>query len=144
MTRNVLDWLETSAQRRPEAVSFEDDQTCLTYSELLHRARAIGTALSRRVQRQSPVLILMDKSPACIAAMLGAVYAGCFYTPVDPAMPQARMALIAQVLQPAIAVCDAKLTDTARTLCESVLTLEENPRRSRRTSPGSPSPPARG
>lgn len=127
MTRCVLEWLETSVQRRPEAVSFEDDQTSLSYQVLYHRARAIGTALARRVAPQSPVLILMDKTPACIAAMLGAVYAGCFYTPVDPAMPQARMALIAQVLRPAVAVCDAKLSETARGLCESVVVLEDVP-----------------
>lgn len=127
MTRHVLDWLETSAKRRPEAVSFEDEQSRLTYGELHRRAREIGTALAGRVRRQSPVLILMEKSPACIAAMLGTVYAGCFYTPIDPGMPQARMALIADVLHPALILCESALVQTAQALGAPVLTVEEIP-----------------
>ena len=105
MIRNVLVWLEEAAHRDPRHIAFEDDSSALTYGELLQRAQEIGSFLHLCTEPQTPVLIYMDKKPACIAAMLGAVYAGCFYTPVDPAMPQSRMARIVSVLKPACILC---------------------------------------
>ena len=116
MIRNVLTWLEESARRAPEHVAFEDDASALTYAQLLQRAQEIGSFLHGCIPPQRPVLVYMDKSPDCIAAMLGAVYAGCFYTPIDPAMPQSRRALIAGVLQPACILCEERYIEKARAL----------------------------
>ena len=120
MTRNVLEWLEQTASAYPEKTAFEDEGGCLSFGALQARAREIGSHLAGLVEPQSPVLIMMEKSPDCIAAMLGAVYAGCFYTPVDPAMPRARLELIAGVLRPACILCKEKYADTAKTLAEDV------------------------
>ena len=116
MIRNVLTWLEESAHRDPQHIAFEDDSSALTYAQLLQRAQEIGSFLHRCVPPQSPVLVYMDKSPDCIAAMLGAVYAGCFYTPIDPAMPQSRMARIVSVLQPACILCEKRYLEKAEVL----------------------------
>ncbi len=116
MIRNVLCWLESTALRDPGHPAFEDGSTALSYQQLLTRAQEVGSFLHERISPQSPVLVLMDKSPDCIAAMLGAVYAGCFYTPVDPAMPLTRMQLIAGVLKPACILCSARYRETAEKL----------------------------
>lgn len=120
MIRNVLIWLENTAREHPDTVAFEDDQDRLTYGELLRRAREIGSYLAGVTKAQTPVLILMEKSPSCIAAMMGAVYAGCFYTPVDPAMPQSRLQLINDVLQPACILCEEKYLAAAKELAQGV------------------------
>ena len=112
--RSVLAWLEESARRDPQHIAFEDDLSALTYGELLQRAREIGSFLQHCIQPQSPVLIWIDKRPGCVAAMLGTVYAGCFYTPIDPSMPQSRLELIAGVLQPACVLCEARYLAAAR------------------------------
>ncbi len=116
MTRNVLEWLEDAARRAPEAMAFEDGTTGMTYCQLLTRAQEIGSFLLAHVRAQQGVLLLMDKGPDCVAAMLGAAYAGDFYTPLDPAMPLQRMGLIANVLQPACVVCSEKYREAARHL----------------------------
>ena len=118
MIRNVLTWLEASARREPQHIAFEDDTSALTYGELMQRAQEIGSFLHGCIQSQSPVLVYMDKRPACIAAMLGAVYAGCFYTPIDPAMPESRMALITSVLRPSCILCERRYEAKARQLDE--------------------------
>ena len=119
MIRNVLAWLEDSVRRVPQHTAFEDESSALSYGELMRRAQEIGSFLHRCIPAQSPVLVCMDKSPACIAAMLGAVYAGCFYTPLDPAMPESRMTLIAGVLKPACILCQMRYLDKARTLYDT-------------------------
>ena len=112
-TRNVLQWLEEAACFAPDAPAYEQPGTSLHWSEVCRRARCIGTRLSREIPRQTPVLILMDKSPDTLCAMLGTVYAGCFYTPLDSSMPEARMKLIAERLQPAALLYGEKYAETA-------------------------------
>ncbi len=129
MTRCVLDWLEEAANRAPNAVAFDAPDESLTWAELREQAQKIGTWIAAQIPAQSPVLILMEKRPGCVAAMLGTVYAGCYYTPLDSSMPLARMSLIAEVLRPALVLCEAKQLDAARQLAgeSPVCVVEELP-----------------
>lgn len=108
MTRNVLSWLEETAAGHPNDVAMEDRDGFLTYGQLLHQAKAIGSFLAERYPTQSPVAVMMEKSPMTVAAMLGCVYAGCFYTPLDPAMPKQRLERILRRLSPACVLCGEK------------------------------------
>ncbi|MBQ9031332.1 MAG: amino acid adenylation domain-containing protein [Parasporobacterium sp.] len=119
MTRNVLDWLEATAKRRPQAPAFRNQEQEITYARLDQRSRQIGTFLAERVQRQQGILVFMEKGPDCLCTMMGIVRAGCFYTPLDPAMPQDRMKLIVSVLQPACIVCSGKYTEKASQLSDA-------------------------
>lgn len=123
MTRCVLDWLDAAAERAPEALAFEASQGALTWAEVRARARQIGSAIAQRVAPQMPVLILMEKSPDCVAAMLGAVCAGCFYTPLDVSMPHSRMRLICHTLQPALVFCAGEYLELARSLASEAQVL---------------------
>ena len=122
-TRNVLDWLEEAACFAPDAPAFESTGGSMTWSEVCRRARSIGSTLCGLITRQVPVLILMEKSPECLCAMFGTVYAGCFYTPLDSAMPEARMKLIAEKLQPAAVLYEEKYAETARRIAGPALLL---------------------
>ena len=55
----------------------------------------------------SNIFTAMDKSPMTVAAMLGVLEAGCFYTIIDVQMPQQRVQLILDVLHPALLLTDA-------------------------------------
>ena len=121
--RNILDWLEEAAGSAPDAPAFEQPGTKMTWSETCRRARQIGSRLAELIPQQSPVLILMDKSPDCICAMMGAVYAGCFYTPLDSSMPEARMRLIADTLAPSAVLYDEKLKEPALRIAGEARTL---------------------
>ena len=123
MTRCVLEWLDAAAEQAPGAPAFEDARQALTWREVRDRARQIGSAIARRVDPQTPVLILMEKSPVCVAAMLGAVCAGCFYTPLDVSMPESRMRLICHTLQPALILCAGECLELARSLAEGAQVL---------------------
>ena len=118
MTRNVLDWLDATAGRRPDAPAFRNQDSEVTYSQLAQRSKEIGSFLAQHIDRQQGVLVFMEKGPACLCAMMGIVRAGCFYTPLDPAMPQERMKLIVSVLKPACIVCSSKYQEKAQELAE--------------------------
>lgn len=112
-TRTILDWLEDAARLSPEERAFDLPDRALTWAQVRDRAESIGSCLSALIPQQTPVLIFMEKSPDCICAMLGAVYAGCFYTPLDSSMPEARMRLIAQTLRPAAILYEEKFSSIA-------------------------------
>ena len=128
MTRNVLEWLEATAARKPDAPAFRNQDSEVTYARLCARSKEIGTFLAQQTGRQQGVLVFMEKGPACLCAMMGIVQAGCFYTPIDPAMPMERMQLIVSVLQPACILCSGKYKEKAAELSDGpVFVAEEIP-----------------
>ena len=94
MLYNVLQYLEKTEKRLSDKTAFTDGETGLTFRELGESARAIGSGLAEEISVRKPVIVLMEKTADCIAAFLGAVYAGCFYVPLDSKMPVDRMQLI--------------------------------------------------
>lgn len=114
MTQNnsILDHLERTAERFRYETAVEDERSSLTYYELAAAAKRIGSGISRRVPPGSPVPVLMEKSPVTLAAMLGAVYAGCFYVPLNPDNPVQRLGKILRVLDAKIVVTDGKTRGT--------------------------------
>ena len=125
MTRNVLEWLDASAQRRPDATAFRNQDSSITYAQLDARSKEIGSFLLGRISRQQGILLFMEKGPACLCAMMGVVRAGCFYTPIDPMMPQERMKLIVSVLRPACIISSTKYKDKAEALADVPVFVEE-------------------
>lgn len=108
MLYNVLQYLEKTEKRLSDKTAFTDGETGLTFRELGESARAIGSGLAEEISVRKPVIVLMEKTADCIAAFLGAVYAGCFYVPLDSKMPVDRMQLIIDTLQPAALIYDEK------------------------------------
>ena len=111
--RNILAWLEDAARLSPDAPAFAQPEGNLTWSQVKSRAQCIGSRLTQLIAGQSPVLILMEKSPECLCAMLGAVCAGCFYTPLDSSMPRARIQMIADILRPAVILYEEHYEEVA-------------------------------
>ncbi|MCI8589865.1 MAG: amino acid adenylation domain-containing protein [Clostridiales bacterium] len=103
---NVLEYLEKSAQCYPDKPAFVDEELSLSFSELWQSARKIGSMLLPFVKKGSPVVVYMEKGPRQVAAFLGAVYAGCFYVPIDTSMPGTRVRLILDTLHAETMIVD--------------------------------------
>lgn len=115
-TRNILEILEASCERHPDKNAYISQEESLTYGGLRQAAESVGTFLLRQGIEQKPVMVFMKKSPSCIAAFLGCIYARCFYVPVDTQMPEERLRLIAKNLCPAAVIADADSRQTAERL----------------------------
>ena len=111
--RNVLDWLEEAARLAPGNIAFDAPGKAMTWEQVWQAAQETGSLLATQTKAQQPVLILMDKSPDCLCAMLGAVCAGCFYTPLDSSMPRARIQMIADTLRPAVILYEEHYEEVA-------------------------------
>ncbi len=106
MQTNILEYLEHTVTRCPDKVAFANEEMGLTFSQVYSQARAIGSALLREGFSRKPVVVFMKKHPRVLTAFFGAIYAGCYYVPLDDEMPRYRIELIFQTLEPGALICD--------------------------------------
>ncbi|MBQ3302509.1 MAG: amino acid adenylation domain-containing protein [Eggerthellaceae bacterium] len=111
---NVLEWLEASAQTCPDKIAFADVEMEISYSELVERAKAVGTALCPLAEQRKPVVLFMDKTVNAICGLFGGVYAGCCYSFIDRRQPASRIAKIVERLEPEVVVVDGESEQNAR------------------------------
>lgn len=130
MQRNVLEYLEDSCKAFPEKTVFADDKTEISYEEFLKQSRYLGAYLYEKVLKgevRVPVAVFIDRSIQSLTGFFGAVYAGCFYVPIDRQMPAARIGLILDTLSPKVILGEEKdkriLTQLERT--ESLFIMSE-------------------
>lgn len=109
MKANMLEYLEETAERLPDKTAFYDDRESLSYAALRDAAKRIGSRLSALCPPRTPVALLMDsRGIRNIPAMLGVLYAGCAYAPLDIAMPAERLKMLLELLRPAAVLTDEK------------------------------------
>lgn len=93
--KTVVDLFEAQVKKTPErtAVTFEGES--LSYRELTRMANRVGHWLRSAIKRgHQPTGICMERSVQMIAALLGALKAGCAYLPLDPDYPKDRLAFM--------------------------------------------------
>ena len=98
MQTNILEYLEQTVLRCPDKVAFANEEMGLTFREVYQQARSIGTRLHQEGYYRQPIVVFMRKHPTTLAAFFGAIYAGCYYVPLDDEMPRHRIELIFQTL----------------------------------------------
>lgn len=107
---NILEYLENSAEKHPGKLAVADPGKGYTYSELRECARGAGSVIAAHTKLGNPVPVFADKSVDALAAFMGIVYAGCFYTMVEPKQPSARIHQILDVLDPEVLIADERFS----------------------------------
>ena len=127
MGRSVLEYLEASRLRNPDKCAVADERENLSYGQLFFRSRGVGTALAAKIAPGEPVGVYLEKGVPAITAFFGAVYAGGFYSVLNPELPDARLSQIAGVLEPRVIVTDAAGLDRAARIFPGfdLVTVEE-------------------
>jgi amino acid adenylation domain-containing protein len=88
--------LEGAGRAQPDKVAVTAGEQSLRYGELLAGARGIAGGLREAgIGRGDRVGLWMDKTPACVQALLGTLLAGAAYVPLDPRAPWRRCRTIA-------------------------------------------------
>lgn len=125
--RNILEYLEQSAEHFPDKTAVTDGVCAYNYRELSERSRRIGSAVAVCCQSEHPVAVLAEKGSDTLAVFLGIVQAGCFYVLMNPELPLGRLEQVQQVLQSEYIVTDREHREIAAQIVpeERILLMEE-------------------
>lgn len=116
MQKNILEYLESTAVRLPEKLSFSTGKEGMSFGQVQSEAWSVGSYLADMGIYGESVLIYMDKHPRTVTAFWGVIYAGCFYVCLDEKMPRARMDAIIENVKPRVVIADKKNFEAAKNL----------------------------
>ena len=89
----VLQWIEQRSQANPTAPAVIGGESVLTYGELDRQANRLANHLrSLGVGPEKLVGVYMERSQGSVIAALAAFKAGGAYLPLDPSLPEERLA----------------------------------------------------
>lgn len=113
MTYHVLTYLEESAVKYPQKTAVIDDCQSYSYTKLLEYSKQIGSTLTLKMEKGVPIIVYMEKGVDALCSFFGVVYAGGFYSLLNPELPQSRLAQIQSVLRAKIVITKTELEKTA-------------------------------
>lgn len=99
---SILEYLVSAAGRNPEQVALADRERSLTYGELLRQSRAVGAYLKERVPAGSAVGVWAVRNVDTPVLFYGAVWAGCYYVPLDPGLRSGKLQKILDDCRPPV------------------------------------------
>ncbi len=106
------------AARTPDAVAVASGDVLVSYRELNARADRVARVLAASGARpETVVAVVMDRSVALVAAVLGVLKTGAAYLPVDPAYPVGRIAYLLQDALPGCVLADRAVAAELRETC---------------------------
>jgi amino acid adenylation domain-containing protein len=106
-TRSLQELVADQCARTPDRLALVGDGVALRYSELAVRAARIAAGLARHgVARGDRVALCLPSSPDTCLAILGVLWRGACYVPIDPEYPHARRAFMLADTAPRLVVCD--------------------------------------
>ncbi|MEV4948952.1 amino acid adenylation domain-containing protein [Streptomyces sp. NPDC053755] len=130
------------ARRTPRAVAVRYEDETLTFAELNARANALAHRLIEAGARpHGAVGLLLDRTPHLLVAALAVLKCGAAYVPLDPRLPESRIAMImedtgARVLVTQEAYADAAAVARQLDAGIRVLSADTPVPGCRRTDPG--------
>jgi amino acid adenylation domain-containing protein len=122
----VHELFEERAMESPHAVALVSGETKHTYFELNQKANRLAHYLIKRgVKPNTPVGILLDRSPEMVIAVLGVLKAGGAYAPYDPSYPRARLEGMLDSVEQSILLTASKVRDRVPVNHPSVVVLDK-------------------
>ncbi|CAI6084186.1 non-ribosomal peptide synthetase [Cohnella sp. JJ-181] len=117
--------IERAAARYPDKTAVSSDEGKLTYRQLNERANQTARMLIDRGLRKGQfVTILMERSTALVASLLGVLKAGGAYVPVDPEHPDERNRYIVEDTESAFVLTKGRYAPIADRLCAGIGTVK--------------------
>lgn len=107
MRCNLAELLLAQAARRPEAPAIVTDAATLSYGDVAALvARLAGGLAARGLAPGDRVISIAKKSPEAIALFFATVLSGAIYVPVNPALTDREIGVIAEEAQARLVVLD--------------------------------------
>ncbi len=88
---NVIEYLEKSAIKYPLKNAVIEEEKKITYNDLCMYSKKGGTYLLNNDIKNSMIIVFMDKGIDALISFFSCIYANCFYSLMNPELPQNRI-----------------------------------------------------
>jgi amino acid adenylation domain-containing protein len=120
------EWIAESAAIHADKTAVVCGDAQLEYAELNRLANGVARRLAAiGVQPGDNVGVLIDRSPAMVAALIGALKAGATYVPLDPEFPEQRLTLMLSDAAPKVLLTSRELAGELPGGAWQVLAMED-------------------
>ncbi len=111
--QNLTDYLVLQKQLRPNRIAVSDENSSLSFSELHTAALNISQQISRLCSgiTGQPVIVFAEKGVLCYTMLMGVLFSGNCYAPLDIKMPPERLRRIISQLGARAAVTTSVLAE---------------------------------
>lgn len=118
MKSSILEYLYETSSIYPDKVVYRDNDSSITFKDLREKVDSIGTAIvkvlieSGKANADSgdispvPIAVMTGRHVLTPACFLGVNRAGHFYAPIEPELPDQRLAQILDVASPQFIITD--------------------------------------
>ncbi len=112
MRTPLLQSIQSTAEAHPERCALADGNVRIDYATLDRFSAAFAERLLALGCRHGDrVVLLSNRRAVTVAAILGTFEAGAVHVPLDPRMPEARLAYILEEIAPAVVVTEESLRE---------------------------------
>ena len=109
---NLVRRFDDISREHPDTTALLSSRGSCTRAELRRRALGLARELrARGVDRETPVGVGVPRSISSVVAVLGVLYAGGAYVPIDPAFPAERQRTMAEDAGVQALVVDGRLSE---------------------------------
>lgn len=109
---NIVDYLENSSKKFKNKIAIIEEDKKITYSDLNDYSKIVGSYIGQK-QFNKPVIVFMDKGIDTLIAFFGTIYAGCYYSLINPDLPEVRIRQIKETLNSKIVITNSEYYDEA-------------------------------
>ncbi|GGG88609.1 D-alanine--poly(phosphoribitol) ligase subunit 1 [Staphylococcus pragensis] len=94
---DIINLINDFGQKNPDRIAIRHKDDELTYQQLIDESSKLAHLLQ---DTQKPLVIYGHMSSYMLVGMIGAIKAGCGYVPIDTSVPQERVQMIIEKVQP--------------------------------------------
>lgn len=112
----VLEYLEKSTKAYPQKIAVIENDKTLTYEELSNLSKIVASSIIELSLPRKPIGIFMEKGINSLVSFFASLYSGCFYSLINPDLPDSRINSIYESLNPSVIITTQDLKDKASIL----------------------------
>jgi amino acid adenylation domain-containing protein len=108
--------LDEAIESNPHDVAIKDADGQLTYEELASKVHDLASIIQSQQQPGSSVAVLCEPTVSWVVSMLAIIRSGCIYVPLDGKLPDERLKVILEAVEPDLILCEAATKERAEGL----------------------------
>ena len=121
---NVIEYLEKSSIKFKNKIAVIEEDKKLSYSKLNSYSKIVGSFIAEKGLFNEPIVIFMDKGIDTLISFFGSIYAGCYYSLVNPEFPESRISQIRDVINTRLVITNEKNLDNAKKYFSNSLVVD--------------------